>query len=175
MLTTADWLLGSNSQSAAGLSTLSDTMKGQYLVLSLTQVRERTTYFTHKEFNLYCFKSPKKTVFISCKIIKLPQLLCLSFRNSLVFAVIVVVFCFKHGLTPTGFESIVNEWSDCELAYCAFCFHLDVPCCFLNTVVIVCSVTWVCASLCMHLTTIFSSVCSKGLPLDNMCFCTERS
>lgn len=32
MLTTADWLLGSNSQSAAGLSTLSDTMKGQYLV-----------------------------------------------------------------------------------------------------------------------------------------------
>lgn len=34
MLTTADWLLGSNSQSAAGLSTFSDTMKGQYLVFS---------------------------------------------------------------------------------------------------------------------------------------------
>lgn len=38
MLTTADWLLGSNSQSTAGLSTLSDTMKGQYLVFSPTQM-----------------------------------------------------------------------------------------------------------------------------------------
>lgn len=41
MLTTADWLLGSNSQSAAGLSTLDDTMKGQYLVFSLTWLKER--------------------------------------------------------------------------------------------------------------------------------------
>lgn len=39
MLTTADWLLGSNSQSAAGLSTFSDMMKGQYLVFSLTQLK----------------------------------------------------------------------------------------------------------------------------------------
>lgn len=52
-------------------------------------------------------------------------------------------------------ESIVNGWSDRELAYCAFCFDLDVPCCLLNTVVIVCSVTWLCASLCMRVTTIF--------------------
>lgn len=34
MLTTADWLLGSNSQSAAGLSTLSDRMKRDYLLFS---------------------------------------------------------------------------------------------------------------------------------------------
>ena len=59
-------------------------------------------------------------------------------------------------------ESVVNEWSDCESA---FCFHLDVPCWFMNTVVIVCSVTWVCSSLCMHLNTIFSLACrSKELP-----------
>lgn len=32
MLTTADWLLGSNSQSAAGLSTLSGRMKREYLL-----------------------------------------------------------------------------------------------------------------------------------------------
>lgn len=35
MLTTADWLLGSNSQSAAGLSTLSDRMKREYLLFFL--------------------------------------------------------------------------------------------------------------------------------------------
>lgn len=34
MLTTADWLLGSNSQSAAGLSTLSGRMKREFLLFS---------------------------------------------------------------------------------------------------------------------------------------------
>lgn len=34
MLTTADWLLGSNSQSAAGLSTLSGRMTREHLLFS---------------------------------------------------------------------------------------------------------------------------------------------
>lgn len=33
MLTTADWLLSSSSQSAAGLCSSSESMKGQYLAL----------------------------------------------------------------------------------------------------------------------------------------------
>lgn len=65
MLTTADWLLGSNSQSAAGLSTLSDKMKGQYLVFSPLSQWKHSLYFAflncqlHSWRHLFC---PKNTL-----------------------------------------------------------------------------------------------------------------
>lgn len=161
MLTTADWLLGSNSQSAAGLSTLSDTMKGQYLVFSPTLLRAtmRGVFVVHFfwtihkiQCNLYFFKNQKWTFY---------ELDISKFTSTIVPFIqkLFSIFCnccgilFQAWFDTTGFR--VNECSDCEPAYCGFCFHLNVPCRLLNTVVIVCSVTWVCASLCMHLATIF--------------------
>lgn len=114
MLTTADWLLGSNSQSAAGLSTLGDIMKGQYLVFSPTQLRARMKAL----FVVYLFEPPTslmKTFNLSQKY-AIYQLQNYKVASTIVpfiqkvFAVIVVLFFFKHGLTPIGFESVVYEW-----------------------------------------------------------------
>ena len=103
MLTTADWLLGSNSQSAAGLSTLGDTMKGQYLVFSSTLFKEREretlcslpfkppALLEENEFVLF-FKVLKRCNLTAAKILTLLQLLCLSFRKSLVFHCCVILF-----------------------------------------------------------------------------------
>lgn len=89
MLTTADWLLGSNSQSAAGLSTLSDRIKREYLLFFVYTFRMKALSADDlSDENL----SP-----IYFKWLEWCERLCLSFRK---VAVIVVVFCFKHGLTP---------------------------------------------------------------------------
>lgn len=110
MLTTADWLLGSNSQSAAGLSTFSDTMKGQYLVFSPTPLRARmkgvfVVHFLEPPTSLmkimkFVFKNQK---YISWRFLNSPQLLCLSFRNPF------SIFCnccgilFQAWFDTTGF------------------------------------------------------------------------
>lgn len=93
MLTTADWLLGSNSQSAAGLSTVGDNERTILGVLGffvrLFQLNRKAlivilNHLLDSWRNLYSLKSPLKIIllFTSCKVIKSPQLLCLSFRNS---------------------------------------------------------------------------------------------
>lgn len=107
MLTTADWLLGSNSQSTAGLSTFSATMKGQYLVFTLTQI---------KALNVVDFSKPvpslkkqngfPKTSLKSKAATNLPQLLCLSLRN-FVDVYGFMVFCFKHGLAPLALSLLL--------------------------------------------------------------------
>ena len=100
MLTTADWLLSSSSQSATGLWT-DDTMKGQYLVFtdSLKKKREwerdkalcvLLTFYSLPNYETYSDmlelenillcpnNSSSRTVELQRK--KLLQILCLSFR-----------------------------------------------------------------------------------------------
>lgn len=150
MLTTADWLLGSNSQSAAGLSTLGDRMKREYLLFFL--------------FFVYTFRmkarspddlSDENLSSIYLKWLEWCERLCLSFRK---VAVIVVVFCFKHGLTPDSSSLFKN--GQIVLLFIPFylffkCFECSM---LLPEYVFFFFLAWVCALSCMHLATIFLSV-----------------
>lgn len=189
MLTTADWLLGSNSQSAAGLSTVGAnerTILGVLCFLFVsTQLKALIVILNHlldSWRNLYSLKSPLKIIllFTSCNIIKSPQLLCLSFRNSgtccyflwhsvssMVWHRLDLSSLLVIGRTVNLHISII---SIIILNFLIWLFHAD----FLNTVVIVCSVTWMLVYACIY--HYFSSVCCwKELPFVSICSCAEQA
>lgn len=150
MLTTADWLLGSNSQSAAGLSTLGDTMKGQYLAFFSVELRARIKELLVVYFKWICiFKNPIKYS-TKCNVMNFPQILFLSFTIS---TNSIWVHCYE-----------CSDCELCELHTAHFVLILVLLCFFLIIVTLVCNVISVCACLCMYLTSIYLLVCwSKKL------------
>lgn len=141
MLTTADWLLGSNSQSTAGLSTVSDTPNGQYMSSPPRFQNESTAcgcpywaaFFTDEELKFV----NKKCTGYQVQNYKVPLIMVPFIQKLFGIRCNCVGIGFEAWMTPTGFESIVSQRSVCELAYSAFSF--DVPWCFMTAVVIVCS------------------------------------
>lgn len=154
MLTTADWLLGSNSQSAAGLSTLGDTMEGWHLVLLHFQnestLCRKPPFFIRKIFDL----SLKESIHQQKKISEAVAT-CVPFIQKRWY-LLLLLFYSVSSMVWQQLESFVKEWSGCVVKYCAFFPRFDFLCRSMNSN----CVSWVCASLCMYLAIFFfKSVC----------------
>lgn len=179
MLTTADWLLGSNSQSAAGLSTVGAnerTILGVLCFLFVsTQLKALIVILNHlldSWRNLYSLKSPLKIIllFTSCNVIKSPQLLCLSFRNSgtcCYFLWHSVSSMVWHRLDLSSLL-VIGRTVNLHISIISIIilnfFNLVVPCWFpeYSGYCVLCDLN---ASLCMHLPLFFISVLLKRTTL----------
>lgn len=99
MLTTADWLLSSSSQSAAGLCSSGETMKGQYLASYVKKpfrpeaIQNNCTWLHSRMWKANLMRSH---VFNYC---------AFHLDSCLAFCVVFWWICWKHGLRLFGYDS----------------------------------------------------------------------